>query len=262
MIDSWKMQNREFWKEQALNYKSDVKTVNFDPLEEELELHYLQQVVKDGENVLDIGCGNGRTTIALALKNRKSVFYGVDFTEEMIAVAEEQKKLLNVTNINFYRTDATSKDIKKMFGFKFDRVISKRLLINIKGENKYNAIKNVHYLLKDRGFYIMIECFIEPLVKINEIRKALKLEEIKVKPFNEYLTLNFLDKIKESFEIKKKVDFESLYYFTSRIYNAYLFKENLDYLAPINKLAVIVEKMNIKTTRGYSPEILFVLRKR
>ena len=66
MIDSWKTQNREFWKKQALKYKSDVKTVNFDPLEEELELHYLQQVVKDGENVLDIGCGNGRATIALA----------------------------------------------------------------------------------------------------------------------------------------------------------------------------------------------------
>ena len=255
---------KDFWESQALKYKNDTKAVNFDPLSEELELHSLEQLITDDaeENICDIGCGNGRTLLELAHKKRNHRFHGLDFSEEMIAVAEEQKRIRNISNVNFHVADAISANVKMMFNFNFDKVISKRLLINIKGKDKYSAIENIHDLLKNNGIYIMVECFKEPLEKINKIREALNVEAIKIKPFNEYLNYDFLDEISDLFEIVKKVDFGSLYYFTSRIYNACLSQGEPDYYAPINRLAAEITKMGIKVIEDHSPEVIFILRKR
>ena len=107
----------------------------------------------------------------------------------------------------------------------------------------------------------MMECFIEPLQKVNSIRNLLNLSEIKVRPFNEYLSLEFLKKIENLFFINEKIDFESLYYFISRIYNAFLSEGKPDYYAPINKLSTMLIKNGIKLIEGYSPEVIFLLKK-
>lgn len=192
---------KDFWTNQAKEYKFDVKAVNFDPLEEELEFYFLENLIDDKELIFDLGCGNGRTLLELAKKKLNSTFVGIDFVEEMIAIAQEQKKFIDVSNVDFYVADASSEKIRKMFDFKFDKVITKTLLINLKGENKFKAIENIHSVLKEKGIYIMIECFIEPLNRINGIRKSLNLEEIKVKPFNEYLHHEFLEEINDLFII-------------------------------------------------------------
>jgi len=253
---------KDFWTNQAKEYKFDVKAVNFDPLEEELEFYFLENLIDDKELIFDLGCGNGRTLLELAKKKLNSTFVGVDFVEEMIAIAQEQKKFIDVSNVDFYVADASSEKIRKMFCLKFDKVITKRLLINLKGENKFKAIENIHSVLKEKGIYIMTECFIEPLNRINGIRKSLNLEEIKVRPFNEYLHHEFLEEISDLFIIRNKIDFGSQYYFMSRIYNAYLAEGKPDYYAPINKLAVELTKKGITGEGGYSPEIIFVLEKK
>ncbi len=254
--------NKDFWTNQAKEYKFDVKAVNFDPLEEELELYFLEKIIEDGKTIGDIGCGNGRLLLELAKKKKKSQFYGVDFIEEMIDIANEQKKSQNIANVQFTVQDASSEKLKDFFDCEFDQMMSKRLLINLKGNKKRKAIENIHSLLKKNGMYVMIECFVEPLEKINKIRTQLNLDEIKVKSFNEYLTEDFIDDIKTYFIIKEKIDFESLYYFISRIYNAYLSEGKPDYFAPINKLSVELTKMGVRATEQYSPEIMFILQKK
>ena len=254
---------KEFWEKQAKDYKFDVKAVNFDPIEEELELFFLDSLIESEGKICDIGCGNGRTLLHLANSKPNSEFYGLDFIDDMITTAKEQKQLMGLKNIEFDVLDANDENVKKMFNFKFDQVISKRLLINIHGaDNKNKVVKNIHSILKDNGRYIMIECFIEPLDKINEIRKSLDLSEIKVKHFNEYLTHDFLQEINDLFEIEQIIDFESLYYFTSRIYNAHLSKGEPDYYAPINQLAAKLTKTGVNAMTGYSPEMIYVLKKK
>lgn len=252
---------REFWEGQALKYKEDVMAVNFDPLGEDLELFFLEKHFLDGEKVCDIGCGNGRTILHLARQKKKTEFYGVDFAEGMIDIANKMKKDANVDNVHFLRVDATE-DLKNVFDFKFDKVMTKRLLINIKGREKFRAVENIRSILKEGGVYVMTECFIEPLQRINEIRKQLSLDEIKVKHFNEYLSADFLEEISGSFEIEKTLDFESLYYFISRIFNAALSQGNPDYHAPINMLALDLIKKGISPIEGYSPEVMHILRKK
>ena len=107
----------------------------------------------------------------------------------------------------------------------------------------------------------MIECFTEPLSKINDIRSKLNLNEITIKFFNEYLSLDFFNKIKDYFSVDQKIDFGSLYYFISRIFNAALSEGTPDYFAPMNTLAAQLIKMGINPIEQYSPEMIFVLKK-
>src|SRR6478609_5031304 len=64
--------------------------------------------VKSGDNVLDICCGTGDVAFAFAAKGVKST--GLDFTREMIAVAERRKGSMNQstsrTNPTFIHGDA------------------------------------------------------------------------------------------------------------------------------------------------------------
>jgi ubiquinone/menaquinone biosynthesis C-methylase UbiE len=252
---------KEFWDNQAKEYGENCHAVNFDELGEDLELFHLAKIVKDDEIICDLGCGNGRTTLALAQIYKKSQFYGVDFSENMISAANNKKKELAIENVHFLVFNATSETIQNQLNFKFDTILCKRLLINVKGEEKLKIINNITQMLKSKGCYIMAECFLEPLHKINTIRIALGLEAIKVHSFNEYLDEDFLNTISNKFYIESIYEAESLYYFISRIFNARLSDNKPEYNAPINKLAVEITKLGIYPIEGYSPERMIVLRK-
>ncbi len=250
---------REFWTNQALNYKNDIKAVNFDILGEELEIFHLKQQLTDSVSICDLGCGNGRTTIILAKEFPNAKFIGYDYVEEMVALANKEKISQSISNIDFFVCDA-SKEIN--ITEKFDIVYTKRLLINLKGNEKLIGIENIYNLLKDHGKYIMVECFIEPLKKINEIRKLINEPEIKVHFFNEYLSSDFFGQIKKRFIHEASIDFESFYYFISRIFNAYLSEGNPDYLSPINKLAVELSMKGINPLTDYAPERMNIFTKK
>ena len=253
---------KDFWVGQAKEYGFDVKAINFDPLEEELELHFIKDLFKNGEKVCDFGCGNGRTLLNLARNNKSTEFYGIDFVPDFIDIANQQKDRMGLSNVHFLIANAGSKNLSRLFRFKFDRVLTKRLLINLKGKQRLIALENIRSFLKSEGVYIMVECFYMPLFKINCIRKSLGLEEIKVNEFNEYLSAGFLRQVQKTFEIKEKIDFESLYYFISRIFNAYLSKGKPDYFANINKLAVTLSKAGLDNIiKGYSPQVIYILKK-
>lgn len=256
-----KQSNEDFWKKQATDFKNATNAVNFDILEEELEKKELIKIMSDNKKILDLGCGNGRTTIFLAKKFPKSKFIGIDFIQEMIEVANVDKQKEKLENVDFILDSATNLSLGGKFKEQFDIILTKRLLINLHGNLKNNAIQNIYKMLKKDGKYIMIECFKEPLKKINNIRSKISLEVIKEHKFNEYLNEEFLNSIKKYFFIEEKIDFESHYYFISRIYNAYLSKEKIDYLAPINKLSVELSNKGVNPIKGYAPESLRILKK-
>jgi ubiquinone/menaquinone biosynthesis C-methylase UbiE len=252
----------EFWESKAEEHGFDVDAVNNDPLEEKLELFYLHQIIPNEDvRFLDFGCGNGRTTLELAEKHPDITFYAVDLSEEMIETAKEMKTKLELDNVHFYRADARDTTVQTLLDSKFDWVMSKRLLINTHGDEKYDVIDNIHSLLKSDGTYLMIECFLEPLQRVNEIRHALGLHRIEVHDFNEYLHQQFLNDIAGEFTVERRIDFESFYYYVSRVFNAYLADGNPSYHADVNQLSVELTKLGYDETAGYGPEIIYRMRK-
>ncbi|TFG05759.1 MAG: methyltransferase domain-containing protein [Promethearchaeota archaeon] len=71
-----------------------------------LGLKTVQQLnVKDGETILDIGCGTGHLTIEIAKRTPSGSLIGIDINPHMIAKAKENLHKCNMTNIQFITTE-------------------------------------------------------------------------------------------------------------------------------------------------------------
>ncbi|MDC3073424.1 class I SAM-dependent methyltransferase [Prochlorococcus sp. AH-716-O13] len=82
--------------------------------------------IKDGNTVLDVGCGNGVVALDIAFAKPHSLVIGIDINKKNIQKAEKLKKLNNLKNINF-----TFGDITKHKGFKSDVVLLSNILEHI-----------------------------------------------------------------------------------------------------------------------------------
>ena len=72
---------------------------------------------KEGDKILDIGCGHGSTSISLAKSGAKVI--GIDISEKMISRAKEKSS--NIPNISFYTSDAAVKNFEKEYNHVFSR---------------------------------------------------------------------------------------------------------------------------------------------
>jgi tRNA (uracil-5-)-methyltransferase TRM9 len=114
---------------------------------EELKI-LVQKYVKKGQQILDVGCGNGR--LFLLLKNKEINYTGIDNCRELISLAKERYK--NFGNANFY--------IKDLFNIKFiqkyDLVFAVAVLHHIPSEElRLKAFNNIWESLKKGGIFIM-----------------------------------------------------------------------------------------------------------
>lgn len=256
-----KQGNESFWEEQGRKFNENLGAVNFDPREDELEKLLLSELVNNPGRFCDFGCGNGRTTIDLAKQYPDSEFHGCDFSQSMVDAANSLKEREGVANVFFEVVDGKDEMPDNYIGA-FDVVMTKRMLVNLKGIQKNKAIKNIAQILKKGGTYLMVECFLEPLNRTNELRELLGMSQIKVHSFNEYLELRMLDEVGVDFDLVKHIDFESEYYYMSRVYNAALSEGNPSYDAPINMLSASLNSINRNVITGFAPEQLYIFLKK
>jgi len=227
----------KFWNERAQH--GEKAGTNDLPLKH-VEMQVLSQYLRDGQSVLDIGCGNGVSAFHFA-DRMKLDLTGIDFAEGMIEDAKRTAAARGGAQPRFFVGDVRRLGaVQGIAGRKFDVVITERVLINLRTwEEQKAALREIVGLLAPGGAYLMCENLEEGLQNINAVRAGIGLPAIDKPWHNRYLREAELREV-DFAQLAEYRDFTSAYYFLSRVVNAWVAKlgnSEPQYDSPINRLA-------------------------
>lgn len=185
----------------------------------DLEIKLSLEYIRDGDKVLDVGCGPGVALTNYASK-RKIEAHGIDYAENMIKFAQQRtaEKFPNL-EIQFQPASVLELPFENNT---FDIVTSHRCLMALLDWNKQqDAIKEIYRVLKPGGMLILQEGTFEGLDKLNFYRRKFNLSEISPDGKDRLHTLKFHEDQLISFtsSIFELVRIQSfgMYYFITRI---------------------------------------------
>ena len=248
MEDKIKEKIRQYWEERAREYAASPGATTDDIYLRELEILTIIQTLHGinmlSGTVLDVGCGDGHSTLAVAKALPNLSFLGVDYSEGMINLA--QQKLCDFhqlkARVSFVVGDVT--DLGQICGdSSYDLILSDRCLINLESAPiQAHAIHEIAKHTKEGGYYIAIENFIEGHENMNRARYSVGLREIPVRWHNLYFSeKEFIGTVQNFFNILEFKDFSSSYYFATRVIYSKMCQmrgENPDYQHEIHQLAI------------------------
>jgi ubiquinone/menaquinone biosynthesis C-methylase UbiE len=215
MSTSGKKEILEYWDQKAKELKELPQATMRDVQLRLLEIHLIQSQLKEDDEVLDVGCGNGFAT-AIFSKKVKSIV-GIDFSSEMVDQANNilNQDQENKNNISFKQMDVLNLSYPEDT---FDVAVSERCLINLRSwEEQKKAMLEIKRVLKKGGRILMIEGTSEGLDKLNNLRQSYGLHRIE----KHWHNLLFADDelmtfIKKEFTTQEIISLGT-YYFISRV---------------------------------------------
>jgi len=221
---------KAFWDQQAEEHgASDLATAPDHYYRVNVEIRRLLEVLKvmEPEAILDVGCGNGFSTVEIAKANPTAMVVGLDYSEKMIEQAIEAGK--GVSNVSFLVGDVLSiARHPRLQHLRFDAVISTRCLINLANwEEQKLGILQMRKLLAPDGSLILIENITDGLKKLNTVRKIFDLPPIEQRWHNFYLPEKEFAEFVESnagklFNLALSENIGNMYYLISRVVYAKL----------------------------------------
>jgi trans-aconitate 2-methyltransferase len=134
------MNNKDKWNAQYYKKNSEGQHAEGLKIVKELSL-------TGNENVLDVGCGDGRTTVEIAKRVPEGSVLGVDISPNMID--EARKSFGDVKNLSFECIDISQFTSNKVFDF----AVSFSAFHWVKDQKK--ALKNIYSVLKPGGKLLM-----------------------------------------------------------------------------------------------------------
>ena len=258
---------KQFWDERAERYSTQPAATTDDIHLRELEIATVVQTLREltlpqGATILDIGCGNGYSTIRIAQDSAGTFWWGLDFSDKMTRSAQEQLALhpLLKDRVAFMTGDVT--DLDGMCHLtQFDVAITDRCLINLESkDSQRQAIRQIAKHVKQGGYWLAIENFAEGHENMNAARRAVGLEDIPVRWHNLYFEeKEFRQMASPFFEDILFRDFASSYYFATRVIYAAMCKihnEAIDYNHAIHQLAPLLPCVG-----QFSPVRMVLLRR-
>jgi len=109
---------------------------------QELDISY-------SSKVLNVGCGPGWVSLELARRMPETKIIAVDFDKEIIQVANKNKKLEKLDNVEFVYN--SSQDLKQLNHRSFDAIISYGALQHL--NNPERILKDIKHLVTKKGKY-------------------------------------------------------------------------------------------------------------
>ncbi|MDH5718542.1 MAG: methyltransferase domain-containing protein [Spirochaetia bacterium] len=107
--------------------------------------------VKPNEIIIDLGSGRGAEVFkASEITGKNGFVYGVDFTDEMLNTAERTREKLNLSNIEFIKSDISEIPLKNEIA---DVVISNCVINH--APDKQKVFKEIFRVLKSNGRFVV-----------------------------------------------------------------------------------------------------------
>ncbi len=226
---------KSYWTEQAMTHGTSQKASWSDMAVIDMEINEIQKWIHDGDNVLDIGCANGYSTLCYGTRKGISIL-GLDYTPEMIKQARKNQNNVNSgsSKISFDVGDILN---LKEFINHFDTLISTRVLINLENwNNQKAALKECVKVLKTKGLLLLSEATMQGWNNLNQFREEWGLPHIPEPRFNTYLDEKaVIDFLAGDMELIELNNFSSTYYVATRVIKPLLAKalgDNIDVTNP------------------------------
>lgn len=218
----------------------DDKTTACDHKLRDLEIGYGVEFIRNGDTILDVGCGPGVALQHYATR-RKVKAFGIDYSKNMVEFARQRSaEIAPDARIDFR---CASVDDLPFEDGNFDIVTSHRCLMALLDwERQKKALLEIHRVLKPGGVYVMMEGTFDGLERLNFYRRKFDLAEIEADGQDRLLTLKFHEQelaefCAPYFELVRTQRF-GMYYFLTRIVQPLLVApENPRYDHPLNEVA-------------------------
>jgi len=184
----------------------------------ELEIREISSRLKDGDQVLDVGCANGFSTVQFAAQ-RKMRLRGVDYIPEMIDQA--RARLASLTGrleaeIEFAQGDVTALAEPSD---SYDKVVVIRVIINLGDwSRQLCGLRECARVLRTGGMLLLSEATVQGWQRLNQFRREWGLADIPMPPFNCYLDeRQVVERMSDTLELLEIVNFASTYYVGTRV---------------------------------------------
>lgn len=244
----------------------DYNTTASDYQLRELEIDTGSEYIKDGDKVLDVGCGLGYAVIQYATRFKAEV-WGLDYAANMVKVAQD---LIKKNNPELKGTAQFKEGSVAELPFEdntFDVVTSSRCLMALLDwEMQKQALKDIHRVLKPGGKLVLMEGTFDGLERLNNARVKFDLDPIAADGKDRLFTLKFhekelLDFCSSIYDLKATKRF-GMYYFLARIVQPLLVApEKPSYDHKINEVARKISKF-FPDFEGLGHLVAFVLQKK
>ena len=212
----------------------------------ELEIDFGAEFMRDGDTILDAGCGPGVALISYATQRRVTA-HGIDYSENMIDFARRRTaERAPGVSIDY---QVASVDELPFENETIDVVTTHRCLMALLDwERQKKALLDIHRVLKPGGVYVMMEGTFDGLERLNFYRRKFGLDEIEAGGQDRLLTLKFhekqlMDFCEPHFELLRTQRF-GMYYFLTRIVQPLLVAPNKPrYDHPLNEVAKQIARL-------------------
>jgi ubiquinone/menaquinone biosynthesis C-methylase UbiE len=243
----------------------DEKTTACDFNLRELEIDTGAAHMRDGDTVLDVGCGLGYALRQYAARKNIRGF-GIDYAANMVGVARELQREYDATlrgTVEFRQASVLELPFADAT---FDVVTSSRCLMALLDwERQKSALVEIARVLKPGGTLVLMEGTFEGLERLNEARAKFGLAAIDASGRERLQTLKFheadlLAFCSAHYDLQHVQRFGT-YYFLSRVVHPLLAApEPPRYDAPINAVALEIAR-KIPDFMGLGHLVAFILRK-
>lgn len=152
--------------------------------------NYIDSLIKKTDIIFDLYCGTG--TIGIFVHDKANKVIGLEINEDAIKDANENKKINNITNIEFYASD--SANIKEKTNLKPNVIIVDPPRSGLSDK----MIKDIISLNPETLIYVSCD----PMTLARDIKKLDSYEVVSIKGFNMFPNTYHV----ESVSLLKKVD--------------------------------------------------------